>query len=92
MFGGAGIWRNGVMFALVSGEEIFLKSDEASRPRFREAGCRPFMYEKDGKPVELSYWSIPEAALDDGELLREWADLAYCAAVAAKRPDRRKRS
>jgi DNA transformation protein len=86
MFGGAGIYRDGIMFALVSGDEIFLKSDAATEPRFREAGCRPFLYEKGGRSVEMSYWSIPEEVLDDGELLKAWAELACQAAQRARKP------
>jgi DNA transformation protein len=89
MFGGAGVYRDGVMFALVSGDEVYLKCDDARSSRFREAGCRPFLYEKQGKTVEMSYWSVPEQALDDGELLKVYADLAFQSAVASKR--RRKR-
>jgi DNA transformation protein len=86
MFGGAGIYRDGIMFALVSDDEIFLKSDETTSTRFREAGCRPFVYEKGGRPVEMSYWSVPEEAMDDAEMLKAWADLAYQAALRGKRP------
>jgi DNA transformation protein len=92
MFGGAGIYRDGVMFALVAGEDVYLKADDATRARFREAGCRCFVYEKDGKTVEMSYWSIPDEAMDDPELLKSWADLAWTAALRSKKPRRRKPS
>jgi DNA transformation protein len=88
MFGGAGIYRDGVMFALVSSGDVYLKSDESSSIRFREAGCRPFVYQKNGKPVEMSYFSLPDQALDDAELLKVYADLA----IAAARPGARRRT
>lgn len=88
MFGGAGIYRDGLMFGLVSARDLYLKCDDITSDRFKEAGCRPFVYEKDGKTVEMSYWSIPEEALDDGDLLKRWADLAYQAALKAKKPAR----
>jgi DNA transformation protein len=86
MFGGAGLYRDGVMFGLVSDKEIFLKSDELTMSRFEEAGCRPFIYSKDGKEVAMSYWSVPEEALDDGEFLKVWVDLAYQAALRSRKP------
>ena len=86
MFGGAGIYRDGVMFGLVSARDLYLKCDETTSERFEEAGCHPFVYEKDGKTVEMSYWSVPEEALDDGELLKRWADLAYQAALRTRKP------
>jgi DNA transformation protein len=92
MFGGAGIYRDGLMFGLVAGDDVYLKADDETRERFREAGCRCFVYEKDGKTVEMSYWSVPDEAMDDPELLRRWADLACGAALRAKRPKRRKTS
>ena len=89
MFGGAGLYRDGVMFGLVSAGDVFLKCDEATSERFREAGCRPFVYEKNGKPVEMSFWTIPDEALDDAELLKRWADLAYQVALKIKKAPRK---
>jgi hypothetical protein len=43
MFGGAGIYREGLMFALVFDGAIFLKVDEASIPEFEREGSRPFV-------------------------------------------------
>jgi DNA transformation protein len=81
MFGGAGIYRDGAMFALVSDNEIYLKADAETAERFREAGCRPFAYSRSGGSATMSYWSVPDAALDDGEALKDWADLALAAAM-----------
>ena len=86
MFGGAGIYRDGKMFALVADGEVFLKSDNLLEPRFRAAGCRPFVYDKDGKGVAMSYWSLPEAALDDPEAVKDWAEAAFQAALRAAKP------
>jgi DNA transformation protein len=88
MFGGAGVYRDGLMFALVSDNEVFLKADNATAERFRGAGSRPFVYRKGGKPVDMSYFSVPDEALDDPDRLKFWADLAYEAAVAASKPKR----
>jgi len=85
MFGGAGRYRDGIMFGLVSDGEIYLKADDSIADRFRDAGCRPFVYRKRENLVAMSYWSLPEAALDDGDLLKEWAELSFEAAVRAKR-------
>ena len=84
MFGGAGIFRDGLMFALVSDNEIFLKADAETVERFRAAGSGVFTYSKKGKPATLSYWSVPDEALDDGEALRNWAELAFAAALRAE--------
>jgi DNA transformation protein len=94
MFGGAGLYRDGVMFGLVSDGEIFLKCDADVESRFRAAGCRPFVYSRDGRSTTMSYWSLPSEALDDGDALKVWADLAYQAALRkpmtkSKKPKRK---
>ena len=92
MFGGAGIYRDGLMFALVADGEVYLKCDEETAARFGEAGCRPFLYEKNGKTVEMSYRSLPDEAADDPEFLTFWANLACDAARRAgnRRPKKRR--
>jgi DNA transformation protein and related proteins len=84
MFGGAGIYRDGIMFALVSDGEVYLKSGIATSARFEAAGCRPFVYSRRGTSVDMSYWSMPDAALDDSDELKIWAGLAFEAALEAK--------
>ena len=84
MFGGAGIYRDGLMFALVANGQIYLKTDAAALPAFRQAGCLPFVFESKDRRVEMSYWSLPDEALDDSDSLRDWAYLAYAAALRAR--------
>jgi DNA transformation protein len=81
MFGGAGIWAEGTMFALVSDGEIFLKADEMTIPTLEAEGSQPFVYEARGRRVALSYWRLPERLLDDPEELARFA----CAALAVAR-------
>lgn len=50
MFGGKGIYCDGVIFALEVRDEILLKADAETAQRFAEAGARQWIYErKDGK-------------------------------------------
>jgi DNA transformation protein len=86
MFGGAGVYRDGLMFALVSDSEIYLKADEETAERFRAAGSRPFVYSREGKQATMSYWSMPDEALDDPDLVGEWAEIACEAARRASMP------
>ena len=74
MFGGAGIYREGLMFALVFDGAIFLKVDDASIPDFEREGSRPFVYTRAKSPgkigrASLSYWRLPERLYDDPEEL-----------------------
>ncbi len=84
MFGGAGLYADGVMFALVSGGQIYLKADAASVARFEREGCGPFEYgTKKGKRAIMSYWRLPDRLYDDTQELAQWARAALAAALAA---------
>ncbi|MEZ5844003.1 MAG: TfoX/Sxy family protein [Hyphomicrobiaceae bacterium] len=97
MFGGAGIWADGVMFALVVDDALYLKADDATRARFETEGLGPFCYEKKGGQVAvMSYWRAPERLIDDADEMLEWARPALAVAQsaarrqAAKGPDKRR--
>ena len=90
MFGGLGIYAGDVMFALEAGGELYLKADDGTRGAFEAAGSRPFAYEKDGRRVAMSYWRLPDGALDDPAEAARWARLALDAARRAAKPGRRR--
>jgi DNA transformation protein and related proteins len=74
MFGGLGIFRDGLMFGLVAGEVVHLKVDGSTRAAFEAEGCEPFSYAtKDGRRTLTSYWRLPERLLDEPDELRQWA-------------------
>lgn len=90
MFGGHGVYRDGVIIAIVIDEAIYLKVDDATRAAFEAAGSRPFMYEANGKSVPMSYWSVPDEALDSPQDFRPWAQRAWEAALRKPKPKPRK--
>ena len=85
MFGGAGIYADGVMFGLVADDVLYLKADDTTEPRFRDEGCGPFTYEpKTGKRVSMSYFRVPERLFDDPEDFALWARDALAVAQGAR--------
>jgi len=86
MFGGAGIFRDGLMFALIADETLYLKADDASQKEFEALSLSPFTYGKGGKRTVMSYWRAPEACLDDGDEMTGWARKAFAAALRAQKP------
>ena len=92
MFGGQGIYCGERMFALEAGGEIFLKADAETIPAFRTAGSRPFTFRKNGASTTMSYWLLPESALDDPDEAGRWGRLALEAAGRSKAPGRRSRA
>jgi DNA transformation protein and related proteins len=83
MFGGWGIYLDGLMCGLVAEGQLYLKTDAESRLAFEAAGSQPFVYAGKGRPITMSYWSAPEEALESAEQMRPWASKAQSAARAA---------
>ena len=86
MFGGKGIYCGGRILAIDIRDEVLFKADAESAPAFEAAGCRQWTYEgkKTKAPVKMPYWSIPDEAFDDPDLMAEWVRRAYEAALRAK--------
>ncbi|MCF3639030.1 TfoX/Sxy family protein [Rhizobium sp. TRM95111] len=86
MFGGKGIYREGLIVALEVDDEILLKADAESAPAFEAAGCRQWAYagKKSGRPVKMPYWSIPDDAHDDPDVMAEWVRRAFDAALRTR--------
>ena len=85
MFGGHGLYAEGVMFGLLDDDELFLKTDEATRARFVEAGCRQWMYvNKKVRMENTGYFRPPDDAHEDAEVMLPWARLALDAALRAR--------
>lgn len=92
MFSGAGLFRGGRMFGLVSGDALYFKVGEGNRAAFLAAGARPFTYMRRGSPAALtSYYEVPADVLDDPDALADWARAACAAAQSAAVPVPRKK-
>ncbi len=85
MFGGAGVYAEGLCFAIEHGGEVFLKVDSLSQPTFVASGSSPFTYVARGKPMPTSFWRLPAIALEEADELRRWSSLGLEAARARSR-------
>ena len=83
MFGGHGLFLDGLMFAMVSGDTLYLKADEMNLIEFEQAGCEVFGYARKGKRAALNFFRAPEDAMESPELMLPWARSAYAAALRA---------
>lgn len=90
MFGGAGVFREGLMFALsLDDGRVALKADEETIPDFVAEGSTQWTYpHRSGKQSEMGYWYAPERLFDDPDDFRTWAESAFMAAlrVDARKP------
>ena len=85
MFGGHGLYRDGVMFGLVVDDTLYLKADDGNRAMFEERGLPRFEYAKQGRRVSVSYYQPPGDVLEDAGTLARWARPAFEAALRGKR-------
>lgn len=92
MFGGKGIYHEGLIVAIETDGDIFLKADAQTAPAFLEAGSSQWTYEGNNKSVSMPYWSVPEEAFDDPDEMAKWVRLAFEAALRAPKPVRKKKT
>jgi len=84
MFGGAGLFKRGLMFGLVSNDVIYFKAASLDQDRFRAEGSTPFTYgTKHGPRTINGLWRCPERLLDDPDELRAWSQVAIAVAESA---------
>ncbi len=76
MFGGAGLYADGVMFGLIADDTLYLKANDETKLAFEAEGLEPFSYEGKRGRVAMAYWRIPERLLDDPDEMVAWARTA----------------
>ena len=84
MFGGTGLFRDGLMFGLVFDDTLYFKVDDGNRADYEARALPPFLYERKGKTIALGYRQAPEESLEDEAVLAEWARRAWEAALRAR--------
>lgn len=86
MFGGAGVYCDGLFFAILDDGAVYFKADDSTREAFVARGLAPFTFEtKDGSLASMSYYEAPGDIFDDGDQLKRWTTLALDAAARAAR-------
>lgn len=76
-FGGYGLSIDGVMFAVVSDGELYLRANDSIEGFFQACGMVNLIYSKRGIPVALRYYHVNESLWNDNETLLRFARLAY---------------
>ena len=81
MFGGHGLYLDGIIIGLVDEGRLYLKTDADNQQQFADAGCAPFVYMSKHGPMAMSYWTAPDDAMDSTDAMAPWARLALAAAL-----------
>lgn len=71
MFGGIGIYFDGLFFALIDDDILYFKVDDLTRQRYEDAGSKGFDPFKNGQPSR-NYFTVPVSVLEDLDELRGW--------------------
>ena len=87
MFGGLGIYSDGLFFALVDEDKLYFKVSGLNQKDFEEAGMEPFVPWPGAKP--MGYWELPKGILEKPKMLQAWIDKALAVAEAAKKPKKK---
>ena len=95
MFGAWGLYREGVFFALIADDVLYLKADDENARDFEELGLEPFTFRESrgGEDVVTSYRRAPDEALENPHEMARWAKSAYGAALrkqVRKKPGKKK--
>ncbi|MBL1214244.1 MAG: TfoX/Sxy family protein [Ignavibacteriae bacterium] len=83
MFGGIGLFHQGLMFGKIGGDTFRLKVDEHNQADYEEKGMKPFYSEK--KKKGMPYWEVPIDVFKNKTELAKWATRSYEAAVRKKK-------
>ncbi len=86
MFGGWGIYKNGLFFALIADGQLYFKVDESNKRDFEKKNSTQFVYQmKNGKEQKMNYWEIPVDVLEDSTELNNWVEKSFEVAKRGKK-------
>lgn len=84
MFGGHGLYVDGLFMALIAHDTLYLKADDSQRDAFAQAGSEPFAFvAASGKRAVMGYWRAPDDAMESPAAMLPWARMALAAALRA---------
>jgi DNA transformation protein len=83
MFGGVGIYAQGLFFALIAEDRLYFKVDDATRLDFEKRGMEPFR--PFGEDSAMGYYEVPADVVEGVNQLEIWMKKAIDVAARAKR-------
>ena len=86
MFGGYGIYKNGIIFAIIADEQLYFKVDESNRGDYEQYGSHPFVYSQGKtKSTTMSYWELPADIQEDRSEIAGWVQKSYDISASQKK-------
>jgi DNA transformation protein len=91
MFGGAGLYLDGIIFALIAGDVLYFKVDDSNRIDYKQVGMGPFQ-PFDDKPMVMPYYEVPADVLENREQLADWAKKAIVVSINTPADKKRRKT
>lgn len=85
MFGGHGIYKNGVIFAIIAHDELYFKVDKSNIDLYKKLGSETFTFETNSRVSVMSYWKVPLLIMEDEAKLKDWVEQSYTISLKIKK-------
>ncbi|MBC7983509.1 MAG: TfoX/Sxy family protein [Candidatus Obscuribacterales bacterium] len=85
MFGGVGLYADGLFFAILDGDSLYFKTDASNRGDYEQRGSKPFCPFPDKPTMVMNYHDVPADLLDEADELCCWARKSVAVAWAASK-------
>ena len=95
MFGGYGIFYDGLIIGIIVENQLYFKVDKETQPDYESHGSHFFVYVGKTKTVQMSYMNVPDSILENKDELGTWIKKAYevtCRYQRSKRPKKKRLS
>jgi DNA transformation protein and related proteins len=86
MFGGVGLYAEGLFFGLIDDDVLYLKVDDSNRSEYTSRGMDAFRPFKDKPLYSMTYYQVPAEVLEEPEELARWARKSCEVALASREP------
>ncbi len=77
MFGGYGMYKNGVIFGIIANDELYFKVDQSNIELYKKYQSEAFTFKAKGRVSKMSYWKVPLLVMEDEAQLKNWLDQSY---------------
>ena len=74
MFGGYGLYRNGIFFGIIHDGRLYFKVCKATLPQYQQHGMTPFR--PNARQTLTSFYEVPIDVIEDTGRLTNWAEQA----------------
>ena len=83
MFGGVGLYANGVFFGIIARDRLYLRVGDTNRADYERAKMKPFK-PYPGRSSSMRYYAVPTDVLESAPALGTWAGKALAVASAGQ--------